>query len=391
MRRICGLLALTLGLGAAGGGETSARQVTVANVGNGKVTLDAVLELWYPSWSEIIAKGRGGKISGGAVNAQLQAEWTKDVEAVIRDELFYQEAMNDFERAFQQNVDLLYAQMRAQQSGGTRADAERRLKGIIDKSREQQIASIINHNLKAAGGIDNLSRVLVARGLMFDEWKNRLVRKAYTYSYLANLFEPLGKVVQPSPKEVRRYYEAHPDEFSEPGDVVFQQLLLRNDRHGGEDKTYELAEQIYRDLEDGKLTFAQAVRQYSDDAESQGRDGRETTVAADPEREAWLSEVRAAAADQQPNELGPILVSPRGCHLARLIRADPPKIIPYSRAQKTILDKMEQNKWESKSNELYQKIKNKTLVQIALPDFPPEYRWENSSGNRVRHIGFGGK
>ncbi len=56
---------------------------------------------------------------------------------------------------------------------------------------------VISGQIKAAGGLDNLNNVLKSRGITYKDWKDRIVRKAFTYSYLYSVFEPLGVSMEP--------------------------------------------------------------------------------------------------------------------------------------------------------------------------------------------------
>jgi parvulin-like peptidyl-prolyl isomerase len=186
---------------------------------------------------------------------------------------------------------------------------------------------------------------------------------------------------------VQRYYESHPQEFLRPSKVIFRHLLLANAKHNGEEQTYALAETIYTEIATQKISFAQAAKKYSDDESSSAAGGLEELVTPDSEREAWLADVRAAASEQPRGELGPILVSPRGCHLAELIAVKEPEKIPYSEAQKTIVAKMEQEKWETSANKLYAQLSREISVEILAPRFPDHYRWANSQAVKTRRIG----
>lgn len=147
---------------------------------------------------------------------------------------------------------------------------------------------------------------------------------------------------------------------------------------------------MYSAIEDKKITFADAATKYSDDKESASSGGLENGVSTDPEREAWLAEVREAAREQRPGELGPVLVSPRGCHLAILVSVGKPSLIPYAKAQKTILEKMRTDHWEKQSAALYAKLKGVVNVKIYLKQFPQSYSWENTRNSQgTRRIGFG--
>ena len=216
------------------------------------------------------------------------------------------------------------------------------------------------------------------------------MRKAYTYGYLFTLFEPMGNKVQPSPARVLAYYRENQDKFTEPGRIVFRHIYFDNATRGGEDGAYDAATRVYAAIADGRMDFVQAAQTYSEDAQTKAAGGLVDDISADPEREAWLAEVRRAASQQEPGKLGPILISPRGCHIVLLERAEPGRVIPYAQAQKLILERMQRDRWEQKSDEYYNKLREVVHVEILLPHFPQEYSWRNVQGKKIpRRIGMG--
>lgn len=358
----------------------------VARVGGRTIMLDQLMEQWGPAWYEVVNKATSGRISPAEVDAQLQTAWDKALETAIKDEMFYQEALREFDQQFQKMVDA----MAAGSTGAGRREAEERLKRLINKHRQEQISQITERSIKSAGGFENLARVLKNRGITFEEWKERLVRKAYTYSYLYNLFEPMGDKVEASPGKVKNFYRSHPELFTEPGKVVFKQIFFDNSTRGGEEGSYKAAASVYAAIAGGQLTFEDAVAKYSDDAPSKARGGVESGVSPEPDREAWLAEVREAAREQEPGKLGAILVSPRGCHLVILISAEKGRVVPFEVAQKQIQSKMAGDDWEKKSGELFRKLREVVSVEIAVKQFPQRYAWANVQGKQMpRRIGFG--
>lgn len=376
----------------AAGADLSGKDVA-ARVGTGSVMLDQIFEQWGPAWYEVIGKAMAGTIQPSEVDAQLQQAWDKAMDAAVKDEVFYQEAVRDFDQQFTKLVDSYMASSGGREmseEGSSRKQVEARLRRLIDKNRDQQVGEILERSIKAAGGIDNLIRTLRSRGLTYDIWKSRVVRKAYTYGYLFSVFEPMGDKVQPSPSKVLTYYKSHPDKFTEQGKVVFKQIFFDNATRGGEDGAYKAASAVYGAIADGKLGFDDAVAKYSDDKISKAQGGLEDGDSSDPERETWLAEVRDAAREQAPGKLGPVLISPRGCHIVMLVRADKGRLVPYARAQKLILDKMESDKWEKRSAEFFAKLRQEVLIEIVYKQFPARYAWANIQGKAMpRRIGAG--
>ena len=382
------IMVMVCSLGGLARGADGNARVVVARVDVGSVTLDQILEQWAPAWYEITSQAITGAVAPGEVDARIQEAWDKAVDAAVRDEVFYQESVREFENFFQKLVEG-YASG-AGGSGTSRRQIEERLRGIINRNRQQQIDQIIRQSISSAGGFDNLVGVLRARGLTYEEWKERIVRKAYTYGYLFTLFEPMGDKVQPSPAKVLAYYRENQDKFTEPGRIVFRHIFLDNATRGGEDGAYDAATRVYSAIADGRMDFVQAAQTYSEDAQTKATGGLVDDISADPEREAWLSEVRRAASQQEPGKLGQILISPRGCHIVMLERAEPGQVVPYARAQKLILERMQRDRWEEKSDDYYRKLREVVHVEVLQPQFPAEYAWRNVQGKKIpRRIGMG--
>lgn len=386
VRRFSIMVVLALGLVSARGADFAGKEV-VARVGGDSITLDQLVEQWGPAWYEVIAKANSGTLSPAEVDKQLQAAWNKALETAIKDEVFYQEAQREFDQQFQKMVDGVA-------SGGQNSEGrhivEERLKRLINKHRNEQITRIVEQSVKSAGGFENLARILNSRGISFDEWKARLVRKAYTYSFLYSLFEPMGENVQPSPVKIRNFYRSHPELFTEPGAVAFKQIFFDNTKRGGEQGSYKAASSVYAAIMDGRMTFDEAVAKYTDDPESKTHGGLEQGVSPDPDREAWLSEVRNAAREQAPGKLGPVLISPRGCHLVVLVSAAQGRVTPFGVAQKQIQSKMSNDDWEQRSKELYDRLKQVVSIEVVQQQFPQRYAWANVQGKALpRRIGIG--
>ena len=156
------------------------RNSIVARGDRGSVTLDQVMELFGPAYYEVYNKASSGKMPSSQINKELQKAWTKALESVVRDEMFYQEALTDYENKFQKLVDTQATSSTAQGNTVVRANIEDRMRRIMKKRQDEQVTRVINNQIKAAGGLENLTRVLKSRGLTFKEWKDRIVRKAFT-------------------------------------------------------------------------------------------------------------------------------------------------------------------------------------------------------------------
>ena len=361
------------------------RNSIVARVDKGSITLDQLLEIWGPSYYEILNNARNGKIAPVDINKYLQKEWTKSLDVVIRDEAFYQEALNNYESNFQEMVDQYYAAQRS--SGMTRKRVEERLRKMMKKSQEENIQRVIKYQIKAAGGLNNLNNVLRARDITFEQWRERLVRKSFTYGYLFSVFEPLGTAIEPRPQQILHYYKKNIQDFTLPDRVIFDHILISNEKRGSVEKADNIAQQIGSGILDKKISFSRAAVRFSDDKEGADNKGREINISPDPEREAWLADVREAVKEQKPGELE-ILESPMGFHITVLRKVIPGKKIPFKKAQKMIVQKIKDERWEKKSDKFYKKLKNNINIEVIQKTVPESLQWHSTLvQNKKRKIG----
>ncbi len=356
------------------------RNSIVARVDRGSVTLDQVLELFGPAYYEILNKAVSGKINSAQINPELEKAWDKAVKSVVKDEMFYQEALNDYENKFQSFVDSQFRSSTSQGASVMRSNIEDRMRRLMKKKQDEQVTRVINRQIEAAGGLDNLNNVLSSRGITFKEWKDRIVRKAFTYGYLYSVFEPLGVSIEPRPQQILKYYKTHIDKFTLPGEVIFDQILVSNSKRGGRDKADEIAQKIGLAIIDKKISFKTAAEKFSDDPVGRKNGGRENSISSNSRREAWLGDVRDAVREQQPGKLE-ILESPIGFHITVLHKITKGRVIPFKKAQKEIVDKIKSDEWEKQSNNFYNELKTRMMVDIKQKDVPAQLLWQ---GGNVR-------
>ena len=336
----------------------------VAMVAHARVGADQVFELWTPLWRETQGKVRNGKMPAREGDARLQSEWQRVVRALIKDELFYQEAEREHASLINTIVDM-YMRGGADRSRNQMASEVRRL---MEQDMQKFFRQLNAEVVKDSGGMVKLHKVLEGRGLSFAEWQTRLQKKAFTQSYLHQILKP--RTPSPGPRQIQAYYASHTDEFSKPGVVRFRHIFLSNAKRGQE-QAREDAVEVWERVVDGEITFEEAAAEYSDDAESKARGGLETEEeASDPEREAWLADIRGALREEPPGEVGPILESPFGCHVAVLLSVGPPQKVPFSEVRREIEQKLAGKVWEEETDRYFASIRQKTDIRIIQPTFP---------------------
>jgi parvulin-like peptidyl-prolyl isomerase len=257
------------------------------------------------------------------------------------------------------------------------------MRGGVDRTRSQMTAEIrrlmeqdmnrffrqLNAEVvKDSGGMVKLHKVLEGRGLTFAEWQMRLQKKAFTQSYLHQILKP--RAPDPGPRQIQSYYADHPDEFARPGAVRFRHIFFSNAKRGPE-QARDDAIAVWERLVDEEISFEDAAKEHSDDPESRARGGLETEEEArDPEREAWLADIRTALREENPGEVGPILESPFGCHVAELIAVGPQRKVPFAEVRGEIEQKLMGRIWEEEADRYFAAIRQKTDIRVLQPAFP---------------------
>lgn len=361
------------------------RKAYVVEVGSARVPLEQILEVWGPSWHETVLSVQRGKLPAGECDAKLLAEWKAAIETVVREEIFYQEAEREFDMMIVKQARQIFEQQTGRRSSpGSMATEERirrDLRQHFEKSVQRQLTDFVDRHIRAAGGLEQLKRVIAGRGITWTEWRERLKKKAFADQYLRTT---LGPRVQshPRPADIREYYRDHPDEFRTAGAVVFRHILFSFDKRGGEEAARSAAGSVYDAIAEGRMTFEEAARRFSDDEASKTRGGLEETVSTDPDREAWLHDVREAVRGEEPGAIGPILLSAAGAHLVMPISEQPGAAISFREAQGAIKKKLHAAQWETELEKLYEELRDKVRVKILMPEFPAQYRWAAVANRR---------
>lgn len=336
----------------------------VAIVGHGRVNADQVFELWTPIWYETLAKVRNGKMPPQEGDARLTEEWQKAVLALIKDELFYQEA----EREHNSFINMIVDNIMRQGADKPRMQITSEVRRIMQQDMEKHFRNLNAELVKESGGMLKLHKVLEGRGLTYMEWQNRLKKKAFTQSYLHQILKP--RTPDPGPKQIQQYYANNPQEFSRPGLVRFRHIYFSNAKRGA-DQAREDAAEVWERIANNEIDFEAAARQYSDDEESKQRGGLDSgEEATDPEREAWLSDIRTALREETPGELSPILESPFGCHVTQLIAIGQDRKVPFSEVSREIDRKLQAKIWEEETDRYFATIRKNTDIKVLMPTFP---------------------
>lgn len=157
-----------------------------------------------------------------------------------------------------------------------------------------------------------LRDALTQQGLTWEQYQVQ-VRKELQKAQLIR--QQIQDKVNVTPEEVERYYQAHLDEYSIPGQMTISHVMLRLPADAPPDQfdaVMARARRIHAELRSG-ASFEEAARRYSEDAsaESGGKLGMF--------KEGEMQEVlEATALKLKPGEFSEPLRSSAGIHILRL-------------------------------------------------------------------------
>ena len=134
----------------------------------------------------------------------------------------------------------------------------------LKEHEERLVQKRIEEQAKRFGTLQNYSEVLASAGLSLEYIKDR-IRIDLLYRRLFR--EELDYDRDVSPSEIKEFYRAHIDEFSEPDRVLLREIVIRFRRAGrvSRRKAEEKARRVKEALSEGK-DFGEVAKEYSDAA-----------------------------------------------------------------------------------------------------------------------------
>ena len=163
--------------------------------------------------------------------------------------------------------------------------------------------------------------------------------------------------------ELKGYFDSHPEEFSKPG-LVKGQLIMILIKDGKTEEGRGKTEEALKLLNEG-TPFQDVVKSHSDDIASRATGGMTNWIIEDKVSKRYPQEVIDALfkADNKKVIHGPIETD-KGFYLAKLVEKRPGRVIDYDDAKKGISSKVYRAKRQQAYNEYCEKLKTQYPVKI---------------------------
>jgi len=201
---------------------------------------------------------------------------------------------------------------------------------------------------------------LAEDGMTLEDYKSELTKQM---KKMRLMDQEIKAKVQVSKKEIDKYYQEHNDEFNAPPEVRLQQILLILPPEATESEVMlvrEQAEQIHKRINEGE-DFTMLVKLYSQDpnAAAGGDMGafRQGELFSDLDKVAFTLAV---------GEVSPVIQSPKGFHILRLLDRKDPKTMTDEQRSEEIDDIIFNQKVESRFQQWIKNLRERSYVVINL-------------------------
>jgi parvulin-like peptidyl-prolyl isomerase len=175
-----------------------------------------------------------------------------------------------------------------------------------------------------------------------------------------------------SDAEIQAYFRKNPDEFSTPpqahGSIIF--VRVSPDSSPEQRETLKKRAESIRaaaiEQRDPKV-FASLARQHSDDPTSRSVDGDMGWVRRDAANQWPESVVRVLFELKDPGDVSPVVTTPDGFHVVRLIKYRPASVAQWTEVRERIRSRLAEKKEEERANQFFASLKAGVRIQINRP------------------------
>ncbi len=249
------------------------------------------------------------------------------------------------------------------------------------ESREALLDEIIHFEVLAqkakAAGYENDPEIKAAlKKMMVRKFRQDYLEKLLHKQRVTNL-------------DVQNYYQEHREEFSTP-DMVRAAIIsikfnAKDDQAAIAQKQKKAHEAREKALKQKKAVrdFGKLAREYSDDVNTRYRGGAMTWMAKFSKTYRWDKEVVSAIFGmKKKGEISPVIETPRGFFLVKLMDTKKGQLQPYSTVQSQIKQKLVAEKKRAWLEEYYRDAKGDYYISInteRLEKIPTPGRFANSN------------
>lgn len=227
-----------------------------------------------------------------------------------------------------------------------------------DEPKKEEINKELDNFLKGAvrevGSISKFYEIANMQGINPAEKKVEL-REDLMIDKIMN--EHVYTKVSVPPKDVRKYYNEHIDEYQEAKRVKLRQILIRFSGYKTKEDAEWVARQLLKRLKHGE-DFATLAENYSQ--EPRASNGGLWDF---DEVESLRKELRDEAFRMKEGEISPILESSVGYHIVKIEEVKPAKVHSFESIQEEIFQKLQQEYTNNLRKAYIERLKQKVVIR----------------------------
>ncbi len=236
-------------------------------------------------------------------------------------------------------------------------DKEAQRLGIVVS--EEDVDDAVQDVMRKNGmTLEDLKKNIATQGLTLVQYRDRLRAQIEKARIIG---KELRQRVTVSDEEMRSYYQAHTDLFSQPEEARIQHIFLKVPPGADERQKKAVrarAEEILKDVKAGK-DFSRLARIHSEDANTADRRGDLGFV----KRGELQSGFDRVAFSLKPGQAG-LVETPYGYHVVRVIDRRPPRVVPYDDVADQVRESLIQAKAEKVFHEWVGELKQKAVIEF---------------------------
>ena len=209
-----------------------------------------------------------------------------------------------------------------------------------------------------------LKSILSGMNLTEDAIKSQWIQGMAIRKFIDKEFVPKVAV---SEKEIKDYYDSHPDYFKQPEEVRASHILIKVDSKADESQKAEVRktlEEIEQRIKKGEDFSALAKESSQCSSNSKGGD------LGFFRRGQMVKPFEEAAFSLKPGQVSDIVETRFGYHLIKVVEKKPEGTIPYKDAKDRIQERLKKEKVQKEVSSYLAKVKETAKVERFLMEAP---------------------
>lgn len=243
----------------------------------------------------------------------------------------------------------------------TSAFKKQQLEGLsksIDHEWEQQIEEMMRQNKVTS--VNELSELLKENDYDLEEHKAAFKDQQIAMQYVS--FKAHSKF-EPTRKELLTYYEQHLADYEFPARVHWQQLVISDSEHGGEDGAKKVLDDVVKKLIAG-ADFGETIKKYGDGPKASNSGIWDWTVKGSLANK----EVEKELFTLPPGEMSGVIRTATGFQIVQVIDRQEAGRTPFETKQKEIEEKLKGEAYKERAQKVIAEIKESAVIKTVFDE-----------------------